>query len=97
MPGEDVDGRVQRREARLAGDLRESPVITDEVDHFLLEVLTEVLHAIGALCEAGGGDHVIANARGVVVVVVGEAPVGGEFVFLRLFGDGYFGRGDGRK
>jgi len=36
---------------------------------------------------------VIANTGGIVLVVVGETPVGGEFVGCRLFGDGDFGRG----
>lgn len=97
MPGQHVNGRVQRREAGLTGHLRESPVVTHEVDHFLLEILSEVLHAVGALGEAGGGDHVIAYAGGVRLVFVGEAPVGGEDVIFGLFGDGDLGRGDGRE
>ena len=97
MPGQHVNGRVQRREAGLTGHLRESPVITHEVDHFLLEILAEVFHAVGALGEAGGGDHVIAHARGVGFVGVREAPVGREGVIFGLFGDGDLGRGDGRE
>jgi len=95
VPGQNVDGRVQRGKAGLARNLRKSPVVADEVDHFLLEVFAEVLHAFGALGEAGGRDHVSADAGGVGGVVVGEAPVGGEFVFFRLFGDDDFGGGDG--
>jgi hypothetical protein len=97
MPGQHVNGRVQCREAGLTGHLRESPVITHEVDHFLLEILAKVLHAVGALGEAGGSDHVIAHARGVVLVIVGKAPVGREDVLFGLFGDGDLGRGDGRE
>ena len=96
MPGQHVNRCVQRREAGLTGHLRESPVITHEIDHFLLEILAEILHAVGALGEASGGDHVIAHARGVVIVVVSEAPIGGEDVLFGLFGDGDLSRGDGR-
>ena len=71
MPRQNIDGSVQRRKAGLSGHLRESPVIADKVDHFLLQVFTEVLHPFGSLGEAGGRDHVGADACGVGFVAVG--------------------------
>ncbi len=35
----------------------------------------------------------VANTGGIVFVVIGKTPVGGEFVRRRLFGNGDFGRG----
>jgi hypothetical protein len=93
MSRQNVNGCVQRREARLPSHLWKSPVITHKVNHLLLEIFAKILHAVGTLGKTGGGDHVIANTGGIVFVVVGKTPVGGEFVRCRLFGDGNFGRG----
>ena len=94
MPRQNINGRVQRRETRLPSDLWESPVITHKLDHFLLEIFAKVFHSLRALGHAGGRDHVGADLCGVRFVVVGESPVGGEFVLFGLFGDGDFGGSD---
>lgn len=95
MSSQNINRGVQRRKAGLTRHLRKTPVITDKVDHFLLEIFAKVLHAVRTLGESGGDDHVGADLGGVSFVVVGEAPVGGEGVFGGLGGDFYFGEGQG--
>ncbi len=93
MTRQNVNGCVKRRETGLPGHLWKSPVIAHKVNHFLLEIFAKILHAVGPLGKTSGRDHVVANTGGIVFVVVGKTPVGGEFVRRRLFGDGDFGRG----
>lgn len=91
MPRQHINTRIQRTEAGLSSNLRKTSVVRNEIDHFLLETFTKVLHAVGALGEARGDDHVGADFGGVVFVVVGEAEIGGVGVFGGLGGDFYFG------
>lgn len=95
MTRQHVDGGVQSRETGLSRHIGESPVVTDEVDHLLLEILPEIFHAVRPLGQSRGDDHVVADFGGVGFVVVSEAPVGGEGVFFGLLGHGDLGEGSG--
>ena len=95
MSSQNINRGIQGTKARLSSNLGESSVITNKVDHFLLQILSKVFHTVGSLGKAGGSDHVFADTGGVSFVAVGEAPLGGEGVLFGLFGDDDFGGGDG--
>lgn len=50
MSGQDVDGSVQGTKGWLSGNLGESTVVRDKVDHFLFHVFTIVFHSVRSLC-----------------------------------------------
>lgn len=75
-----INRGVKGRETGLSSNLGESSVVGHEVDHLLLQVLSEVLHAVRSLGKAGANNHVGADAGSISFVGVGEAPVSGEFV-----------------
>lgn len=79
---QNIDRGIQSRETGLSSNLGKSPVITHEVNHLLLEILSKVLHTVGTLGKSGSGDHVSANSGGIGFVAVGEAPVRREVVLF---------------
>ena len=92
---QNIDRGIQSRETGLSSNLGKSPVITHEVNHLLLEILSKVLHTVGPLGKSGSGDHVSANSGGIGFIAVGEAPVWREYVLFWLLGDDNFGWCDG--
>lgn len=72
---QNIDRGIQSRETGLSSNLGKSPVITHEVNHLLLEILSKVLHTVGSLGKSGSGDHVSANSGGIGFIAVGETPV----------------------
>merc|ERR1719231_1199855 len=80
VSGQNVDGSVQSRERRLSGNLGESTVVGDEVNHFLLHVLSVFFHAVGSLSKRRGHVHVLTDLSGVYLVLERDSPVFGEGV-----------------
>jgi len=94
VSGQNVDGGVQSRKGRLSGNLGESAVIGNEIDHFLLHVLSVFFHAVGSLSERRGGEHVVADLGGVLIVLEGNSPIVGKLVAGNLVGDIDNGKSD---
>ena len=87
VSGQNVDGGVQSRERRLSGNLGESTVVRDEVNHFLLHVLSVFFHAVGSLSKRRGHVHVLTDLGGVFLVLEGDSPVLWEVVLGDLLRD----------
>ena len=87
VPRQNINGSVQSAKGWLSGNLGETTVVRDKVDHFLLHVLSEIFHSVGSLTQTSGKEHVFSNLGGIFVVFELEAPVGWEFVRGDLRGD----------
>ena len=75
MSGKDIDGSIKGAKGWLSGNLRETTVVRDKVNHFLLHVLSVILHAVGTLSKSCGKVHVLTNLGSILVIFVGESPV----------------------
>jgi hypothetical protein len=80
VSSDNVDGSVKSTERWLSSNLGEATVVRNKVNHFLLQILSEILHIFSTLGQSGSDNHMLAYFVSIGFILERKAPVGGKLV-----------------